>query len=1285
MSSTPCPSNTRFAPAYLTAAEAWISAGNARRIEFTQSSDGSTFTPKEQIPIGSLIFFTRPSSGGTSHIGIYAGYYDGLHFMTHVGSDDGPVIATITGMSKGGSPQVVSRVVVPKFVEDDGRIEVYKKDPNGKPLSGAYFSAVSSSNKTFVIGPTNNSGYAAVDGVPYDSYTVKETVFPENYTSHGQTEWNITVSSKNDGVAVVNAVNKKKQGTIKVIKSDAESGSYLSGAEFTVYDLGGSVVGKIGPSGSDGSAQLGLIDYGSYVVKETKVPDNYQPGDQTVWNVTINDTSPNIVLNITNNRQYGKVKIQKTAEDGFKSDFIFRLKGTSVYGEAVDMTISTGDDGTAVFDRVPIGNNYVITEENTPSRYVIQESQNVTVKRNETTSVSFNNPLKKFRITLQKTDGETGYPQGDSTLDGAVYGVYKGGQLLDTYTTSDGGRFTTKYYVCGADYTVCEITPSEGYLLDETIYRPGTADGLFTAEYNSVDVLSKEPVKKSNIMLVKHADDGDTGIEHPETGAEFEIYLKSAGSFSNARAEERDRLVIDENGFAFSKALPYGVYVVRQVKGDPAYELMPPFDVFIEAHADVYSYIINNAPFKAYIDIVKKDAETGKVIPVSGIGFKVLNKSTGEYITQHINYPTPMDIDTFYTDVTGMLRLPERLPHGQYSLIEQNTAYGYVLDVSPVDFEVNGGDTVVTVTKSNMPQKGTIKITKTGEVFYSVENKDDRYIPVYKEAGLAGAEFSVYAKEDIFTPDGTKRCEAGQKAASVISNSEGVAVTEPLYLGSYEVKEEKAPYGMVLDSTPITVTLTYAGQEVSVTSADASFTNERQKVLINLEKSLETDEAFGIGYNGEIERVTFGLYAKEDITAADGSVIPKDGLLDTVTVDADGKAAFSADIPVGALVYVKEIAADEHYILSDEKYPAEFIYAGDKVAVVSIALNDGQPIENKLIRADIKGIKKDEDQNAVEGAVFGLFFADETELIEENAVLTSVSDSDGLFCFASVPYGSWKIKELSCPPQYVLSDKVFEITVDADGAEIQIEAENKFKKGGVQVKKTDADDITNLLSGAEFHVYADKDGDKIFNAETDIFVDALKEDQAGIYTLDDLRYGGYFVYEAKAPENFVRDEEYRYFEITEDGKTVTVETKEDGGYINEPYRGSIRLIKKDADSGELLAGVEFVLTDSDGKEIMRGVTDENGELLFENIRFGSYRITETAEKDGYIKSDEITCAEITENGQTLTFELTNKKLPPPPAEVPKTGDGTLLNVWVFAMLCSLGVLAVLAYRRKKQY
>lgn len=382
--------------------------------------------------------------------------------------------------------------------------------------------------------------------------------------------------------------------------------------------------------------------------------------------------------------------------------------------------------------------------------------------------------------------------------------------------------------------------------------------------------------------------------------------------------------------------------------------------------------------------------------------------------------------------------MPEKLPYGNYEIIEQCTAYGYVLDSAPIAFKVDGSKTVVTVEKHNMPQKGIVNISKSGEVFFSAVESDGVYSFVFADKGL-GAVYEITAAEDIITPDGTLRYAKGAVVDTVTTDENGSAASKPLYLGKYTVRETKAPYGMVLNDEAKSVELTYAGETVEVTETAAEFYNERQKAEVSLSKILGKDETFGIGNNGEILSVQFGLYATEDLTAADGSVISKDGLLEVANCNENGNITFKTDIPVGAKLYVKEIATDSHYILSDEKYPVTFDYAGQDTALVEIKANGGEAIKNDILYGSVKGLKIDrETEKPIVGAKFGLFRRDKTEFTAENALLTAESGEDGVFTFENVPYGNWLIKELRPADGYLENNKIYPVRISENGQTIGI-------------------------------------------------------------------------------------------------------------------------------------------------------------------------------------------------------------------------------------------------------
>lgn len=739
----------------------------------------------------------------------------------------------------------------------------------------------------------------------------------------------------------------------------------------------------------------------------------------------------------------GNAKLMKVSEDGEVANVRFHISGNGISKDVI-----TNANGEINIANLAPG-NYQISE-CTDVKYVPQDTQTVTIVSGQTASVQFSNVLKKFRVNVTKQDYEKGHAQGDAKLSGAVYGLYKGDELVAQYTTDSNGSFTTDYYLCGTDWTIKEISPSEGYLLNDTVYRVGADPRDYNIEYNTApDMTVMEQVIKGKISIIKHTDNGDTKIETPEKGAEFQVYLKSAGSFVNADKDERDTIVCDEDGFASTKLLPYGVYTVHQTKGWAGRELITDFDVFINKDGKTYKFLINNKNFESYLKVVKLDKETGKQIVYEGATFEIYD-SDNHRVTMQYTYPQVTSIHTFYTNKEGYLITPEKLPYGDYTLKEVQAPYGYVLDDTPIPFSISQensstdtGVTVVKVKARDVAQKGVINITKTGEIFSSVEENKGVYTPKYSISNLKGAIFEIYAAEDITTLDGTVRYEQGTLVDTITTDDDGVAKSKELYLGKYTVIEKTAPNGYVHNGTKYDVELTYAGQNVSVTSTDISVYNDRQKVSVSLKKIMANDKTFSIGNNGEITSVRFGVYADEDIKASNGDIIPKDALITFANCDKNGSIVFDCDLPVGFKWYVKEIATDKHYILSDTKYEFDTEYQGQDVKVIDIKVNNDKAIENNLIYGFVKGLKVDrETQEVIKGATFGLFKSDTAEFTEDTAILTAVTDENGVFVFNNIPYGEYLIKELKPADGYLDNEDVFTVTIKDNEQVVELTAIN---------------------------------------------------------------------------------------------------------------------------------------------------------------------------------------------------------------------------------------------------
>ncbi|MDD3139423.1 MAG: SpaA isopeptide-forming pilin-related protein [Lachnospiraceae bacterium] len=1152
----------------------------------------------------------------------------------------------------------------------------------------------------------NYSFTASVDGVSFSTSGNKLTI---SMTKAPSKEFTITATKKNakrrgvvvwsdgkkgsgiqDVVSYAQEVSDPVSGYVKAkvsygscaIEKTSEDG-IVDGIQFTIVGEG---VNKTVTTANGGKFQLDNLLPGIYTVTEQSI-DKYEPQNTQRVTVVAGQVSK---VNFNNKLKRGNLKVVKSSEDNLVEGVKFKLSGKSLSGADVSMFAVTDKDGVATFENVLISGTtpYTVEEVDTAIRYVVPKNQTAPIKWKEVTTREFSNILKKFAVTVTKSDKEKGLPQGNATLAGAVYGIYKGETLVDTYTTDKDGQFTTKEYVCDSDWTIREITPSEGYLLDKTIHKVGAEAKLFEIEHNLVSNDVVEQVIKGNIAIIKHTDNGETQIETPEKGATFEIYLKSAGDYEKANADERDTIECDENGFAQTKDMPYGVYTVHQTKGWEGREMMKDFDVFIAQDSQTYRYIINNRNFESFIKVVKIDAESGKNIPYAGAGFEIYDPQ-GNKVSMTFTYPTPTTIDTFYTDAEGTLVTPQKLEYGKgYSLVEVHAPYGYVLDKTPVSFDVTednsseeAGIKVVKVEKANTPQKGTISVEKSGVLFFGVnvsgdENSEVVYQPVYKIEGMEGAIYEIKALEDIITPDGTLRYEKGQLVDTITTAKEGDVKSKELYLGKYSVTEVKAPFGMTLNGEQHNVELTYAGQEVAVTETGTSFYNERQKVEISLEKILEQNEEYHIGMNDEIKNISFGLYANKELVSSSGTSIPTDGLIEVITLSEDGKAKISTDLPFGSY-YVKEIATDEHYILSDEKFPVEFEYAGQDTACVKLAVNDGKAIENRLLYGSVSGMKVDGNGKELGGAFIGIFKADETEFTKENAIKTTTSEKDGSFSFEKIPFGKWIVREIQQPEGFVLDDTCYEVNITENEQVIEVKIVNEFVFGNIRLTKVDADYPDNKLTGATFELYKDIDENGKLD-KNDELVGELEETSVGIYEKKELPYGKYLVKEVKAPEGFVLDaKEYSVF-IEEDEKTYEIENKAGVGFINEAMKGTLKIHKTSTDGK--VEGFTFRVTGVDGYD-RTFTTDKNGNIAVKDLRIGVYKISEV--------KDDVSVGYILPEDKNVTIEYdktTEVIMHNTIRETPKTGDDSRAGLWIaLAGISALGLgIATGLYRRKKR-
>ena len=1282
---------------------------------YWECADGSVITA------GSVVVAQNP--GGEDHAWIYMGEFDSrndvISYLRSIGVSEKLINSKTVGDGKGaggkhwriessGSEGVVinnktdgktataMNMSAFRITKTDVTFEIDKYNTDGNLVgkssvdnSTAVYGIYSDKSCTKKVGEiTIGADGTGKIQLPDSTYYAKELKAPTGY-SIDPTVYTIKAGK--------NKVTEDfKTGTIKINKT-AEDG-IISGREFKItYSYNGKSLSETAKTNANGIAtfdELRVYDMSTgkaitYTVSEINVDTRYEvPKAQ---NVTLTSGNVDLTVNVKFNNQLktGSIKINKHSEDNQNDDREF-----TITGNGKTYTIKTGSDGIAILSDIPVYNSnnekivYTISEKNVPIRYVVPADQTATLTSDATTTKTFKNILKKFTVEVTKQDSETTSAQGDGTLAGAVYGLYKDGELADTYTTDENGYFKTKEYVCG-NYTVQEISPSEGYLLDKTVYSVGAEAENYFIEHNPLSMAVTEDVIKGNIAMIKHSDDGSTQIETPEVGAEFEVYLKSSGSYANAVETERDYLTCDENGFAQTKDMPYGVYTVHQTVGWEGTEFIADFDVNISKNGQTYRYLINNAKFESYIKIVKVDSETGKTIPYEGAGFEIYD-SNGQKISMTFSYPTPTTIDTFYTNSEGYLITPEVLPYGEYSLVEVQAPYGYALDKTPVAFSVSlenaekeNSLTIVKVEKQNTAQKGRISVQKTGDIFTSVnmassaytdENGElvvnsTTYTPVFADGDLSGAVFQVIAVEDIVTLDGTTRAYAGDVVSEITTDENGYAETEPLYLGKYEVREIKAPDGYVLNNEPKDVEVTYAGQEFEVRdTVNTAFENEYQGVRISLSKVMENDELFGIYGKDYYTSVRFGLFAAEDITAADGSVIPADGLLSEVSLDENMTAKFDVQIPFGRY-YVKEISTDEHYVLGGEKYLVNFEYMGQDIRTVDI---DCGQFVNLLKRGRIEGHKVDDKSEPLENAVFGLFTADCVKFSRDTAIMTAVSDENGFFEFDDVPFGKYIVREIESPRGYILSDKEYTVSISEDGEVIEITAENK----PITVEISKRDIYGNELEGAEM-VLENADGET---------VDKWTSDGKN-HIVSKLGTGEYVLKEIAAPDGYIIATDIK-FNVDVYGN-VTVENVDskavsDNGdplitMVDDTTK--VQISKQDITTGEELPGATLQIIDEDGNVVEEWVSTDEAHFIEGKLIAGKeYTLRETIAPDGYEIANEI---KFTVNADGTVTDVVMYDEHTPKTDTPYTGDNHS-DFAAFALMgASLIIFLVLIISRKK--
>ena len=985
-----------------------------------------------------------------------------------------------------------------------------------------------------------------------------------------------------------------------------------------------------------------------------------------------------MVLTLPFDEQKGSLDVYKASAhpEITNGNSCYSLAGAvyGLYQNGIEIARQTTDtNGYARFNNLSAG-NYDLKEITPPKGYALDKTTYpVTINSSQTTRVDVKDYPQSdpVSILLGKVDKDTtqNMPQGSASLEGAeftikYYAIHSdkdpaesGKKPVRTWvlkTNKDGKTaMVDSLKVSGDEFfktsqgyntlplgtiTIQETKAPEGYLLNEKVFvrqitSKGTTEGVET--YNMPTI--EEEVIRGDIQLVKYGESndepGDSGadIKKPLKDIKFHLTSKTNGDVYTVITDEQGVATTKQLGNSERGNVPFDTYIVTEESPYPEYDIIAPFEITVDEEGKTYTYILRNDTVDAPLSVQKVDKETGKVIPIAGAQFQILDEDKNP-ITMEVHYPTLMEIDTFETDATGSFTLPEKLEHGSYYLHETKAPEGYLLGIEDIPFVVDqefDWENPLSITYPDAPAKGKIRVTKT-------DKETDKPIP-------SGAEFTVTAAEDITTPDGTIRTEKGTVVATLTTDEKGKAETEALYLGKYVVKETKAPNGYLLNPKEFAVTLEYEDQETEIVYGNATVPDELTKGKIRVKK---TDAETGSGLSG----AEFEIRAKEDIVTPDGTVKVKAGtVVDTIKTSDKGTAE-TKELYLGKYE-VQETKAPQGYLLNTQKYPVELIYADQETEIVYGDVT----VPDEIAKGKIRITKTDKETNKPipSGAEFTVTAAEDittpdgTVRVKKGTVVaTLTTDEKGKAETDKLYLGKYIVKETKAPEGYLLNPKEFEVILTYADQETEIvygdvTVPNQPAKGQIEILKKDKE-TGNLLSGAEFTITAKEDittPDGTVRAEKGTVVDTIVTDTTGIAKSKELYLGKYVVKETKQPIGFIRPDQTWDVELKyADQKTELV--KENLTIKNQPTE--IIIDKKETGTDKPLEGVKFVIWNKDKEDpIDPGMqhkeiytTDKNGKIRLLYLEPGNYAVAEVESIPGYAWDDKMIYEfTITEDGR----------------------------------------------------